>query len=375
MRPLSPPSASPPPSPTGEGALFPLTSYLLLLKMNVSQSPAAERVAETGGLDSEFVSTPSVAAPRDDWWYVIRYRTLTAWLKRQMEICELEIFHKYRLSQVKRGTGVVTHEVPILSGYIFVHADFEHVKALAQRLGLHMMRDPFWETSSTSEEDLYVRISHSAMMPFMTAVSHATCNLTLSDGCAYNPDKDDCVAFIDGEMKGTVGYLKPGRGRKGGTVIVPLNARGMGYMLEARQEDLTVIAFAKGNRHAKDCVIDARPTVDAAFWRVRHGRRLSRAMRERLEAFVRRYGQARLNTSTQKAQHYALLFRIHTILGHCDACRELREVMDGEIVPDIVRRRDAALKRGNDEAAARLSKLLKDIKATRRLAPKGRISQ
>lgn len=299
-----------------------------------------------------------------DSWFVIRYRTLTARLKQQLDNCKLEIFHKYMLATAKRGAKIVAHEVPVLSGYIFVHASFDEVKAWALLLGLHMMRDPFWEATSSSEEDQFLHIAHSAMVPFMRAVEMKANELVFTDTHDYNVEKDDRVRFVTGKMAGAEGYLKPGKGRTGGTVIVPLGP--LCYKIDARQEDLTVVAFAKGNRHAKDCIIDARPTVDAAFKRFKYGKKVNETTRQKLTAFVSRYGETRLNTNTQKAQHYALLYRIHTILGNRDACRVLREMIDKEVIPDLVRRRDAAQKRGNADAAAKHSELLEDIKETKR---------
>lgn len=340
------------------------------------------------------IAPSSTCAPRESsegsWWYVIRYRMLTAWLKQQMETCTLDIFHKYKLAKVRRGATVEVHQVPVLSGYIFVHAPFTEVRDWAQELNLHVMRDPFWEykgphdsnleegtekTLMPPEDQQYIRISHQSMEPFMNAVNLRACDLEFVDPSEYDPEKDDLVSFIDGGMEGTMGYLKPGKGRNGGTVIIPLISKALCYRLDARQDEVTVIAFAKGNRHAKDCVFDMRPIVDEAFRIFKKTRNVNEETKKKLVAFVRRYGQAKLNTSTQKAQHYALLYRIHTILDNREKCKELRKMMREEIIPDLMRRRDAALKRNNTEAATKHAELLNDIKATKAALWNGRNRQ
>lgn len=319
------------------------------------------------------------ATHQDPDWLVVRYRTLSAWLKEAMKASKLEIFHKYRLSKVQRGAKTEVHEIPVLSGYIFVHAPFDETKAWAESLNLFLMRDPFVPTDKEghSEEDKFIHIPHQAMVPFMNAVNSRIDQLQFTDSSAFDRDKDDLVRFIDGEMKGAEGYLKPGKGRNGGTVIVPLSGSdndksALCYQLEARQEQLTIIAFAKNNRHAKDCIIDIRPTVNEAFERLKVHKQQDATTRQKLLAFVSRYGQAQLNTSTQRANHYALLYRIHAILGNDLLCQEFRKVLKDEIIPDLIRRRDAALKRNNPDAASKHSLLLQDIEETRKAAQKPR---
>lgn len=342
------------------------------------------------------------------WWYVVRYRTHSAWLKQQLKVSKLEIFHEYKHKRIKRGTKVEIHEVPVLNGFIFVHAPFDLVNEFASSLNLHVMRDRFCEhapqstTDDTSKPSLqkmtakeeddakgqkYLRIRHKAMLPFMKAVTLKADEIQFTEGREYDIEKHDLVRVIKGDMKGAQGYLIPGKGRNGGTIIVPLTQKEVApttsayiqaedaisaedykfpcYKFDVRQEDLIIIAFAKGNRHAKDCIIDIRSTANEAFEHFKSKDEINDATRKKLAAYVLRYGQARVNTSTQKAQHYALLYRIHAILGNRELCKEWREAIDNEVIPDLIRKRDAALKRNNAEAAAKHSALLEEIKATK----------
>lgn len=322
--------------------------------------------------ENSHIPTYHPGSTQDPGWYVLRYRVLSALLKEQLAKSPVEIFHKYRLVNVNHGKKNEVHEVPVLNGYVFVHAELNEVKALAQRLNLPIMLDIFRERC--------IHIPHRAMLPFMQAVKLKTGDLDLCDPKEIDPEKDDVVVFNSGELKGTWGYLKPGRGRNGGRVIVPLSLSDdrewtfsydhphkapLCYSLQARQDELSVLAFAQGNRHAKDCILDAQPVVNAAFEQYRETKEVDEGLRQKLLAFVKRYGQARLNTSIQKAQHTALLFRIHVILGNTEEYEELRERISSTIVPELTRRRDAALKRGNPSAAAKQQELLNELEATK----------
>lgn len=327
-------------------------------------------------------------------WYVMRYHMLTQRLKDCFERAPFEIFHHYRM-QKTMGGGV--KQVPVLHGYVFAHAPFAAVKAYAREVGLTMMLDPFWEVPACDfaacekamtdsqraekaeafEARRYVRISHAAMRPFMRAVELKAYDLEFFDTDIIDVEKDDLVEFVRGEMAGVKGYLKPGKGRNGGLVIVPLAAEGsttvqgdgmqlshLSYSLEAHQNDISILAFARGNRHLKDCIFDIKPVVDAAFAEFVTMGTVDATTQEKLIGFVQRYGKARVNTPTQASHHISMLYRINVILGNRTLCRELRDQIKTEVLPDLIRRRDAALKRGNPEAAEKHIRLLTDLEET-----------
>lgn len=327
-------------------------------------------------------------------WYVMRYHMLTQRLKDSLEQVPFEIFHHYRMQKSVEG-GV--KQVPVLHGYVFAHAPFSVVKAYAREVGLMMMHDPFWEAQACDlsarekamtdsqraeaaeafEAKRYVRVSHAAMQPFMRAAELKAYDLEFFDTDIIDVEKDDLVEFVRGEMAGVKGYLKPGKGRNGGLVIVPLAAEGstavqgdgmrlsrLSYSLEAHQNDIAILAFARGNRHAKDCIFDLKPVVDAAFTEYVSTGAVDATMQEKLIGFVHRYGSAQVNTPTQASHHISLLYRINVILGNDTLCRELRDQIKTEVLPDLLRRRDAALKRGNPDAAEKHIRLLNELEET-----------
>lgn len=327
-------------------------------------------------------------------WYVLRYHVLTQRLKDSLEQVPFEIFHHYRMQKTVGGGA---KQVPVLHGYVFAHAPFSAVKAFAREVGLVMMFDPFWEAPACNfvarekamtdsqwaeeaeaiEAKRYVRVSHAAMQPFMRAAELKAYDLEFFDTDVIDAEKDDLVEFVRGEMAGVKGYLKPGKGRNGGLVIVPLAAEGstavqgdgmqlsrLSYSLEAHQNDIAILAFARGNRHLKDCILDIKPVVDAAFADYVSTGAIDATVQEKLIGFVQRYGKARVNTPTQASHHISLLYRINVILGNRTLCRELREQIKAEVLPDLLRRRDAALKRGNPEAAEKHIRLLTDLEET-----------
>lgn len=348
------------------------------------------------GMNSADICVPE--SQKDSGWFVLRYRNLSTLLRQQLGETQVEVFHPYRLRKTADGNDRT--EVPVLHGYVFVHATLAEVKKLSVHLGLPIMRNPFWEFSpSDDEEDApltsaqqkarqekqeaqkYLHIRHKAMVPFMKAAELKAYDLEFFDPKVIDLEMDDLVEFMHGDMKGVRGYLKAGKGRNGGLVIVPLSAgtsddddeasdnpnrASISFSLQAHQNDLAVVAFAKGNRHAKDCVVDAKPVVAKAFETFRTTGTVDKTMREKLISFVRRYGQTRLNTNMQAAQHYALLYRIYTILGHGALAQDMRERIDREIVPELMRRKEAALKRGNATAAQKQQDLLDDVELTGR---------
>lgn len=346
-----------------------------------------------------FSSSPSenCDAGADSGWYVLRYRIFSQWLKDQLKNAPLEIFHPYRYQKLQSENRVVMREVPVLSGYVFVHASLDEAKAFAQDINLSIMLNPFWESDLESEtttttdhnpshgkagqSSRYICIPHKAMQPFMKAAEIKSCNLNLFDPNVIDVQKDDYVEFVRGELKGVRGYLKPGKGRNGGLVIVPLFHRTsavdktktrkrkhivapLSYALSAHQDEVAVIAFAKGNRHAKDCVFDIKPVVNAAFENYVETGQIDPKTCEKLICYVRRYGQARLNTNIQRAQHLLTLYRINFILQNRHVCLELRRMITDEVLSDFYRRKAAALKRSNEQAARKLDVLLSEFEET-----------
>lgn len=335
----------------------------------------------------------------DPGWFVLRYRILTTQLRNQLANAKLETFHLYKLvtpkspSQSPRPGGRTERkEVPVLHGYVFVHAPLSQVKEMAMSMNLPIMLNRFYKfeagtqtmtkkAKTDREAQKYVHITHKAMLPFMKAAELKACDMEFFDPKVIDVQKDDLVEFISGDKKGVRGYLKAGKGRNGGLVIVPLadestageGARGpnpnrasISISFQAHQDELAVIAFAKGNRHAKDCVFDARPAVNEAFELYKTTGEVQAPTREKLISFVRRYGQTLVGTNIQETHHKLVLYRIYVVLGYEQLAREVRASIEERIVPELVRRKEAAEQRGNADAAEKQQELLDDLAATDR---------
>lgn len=331
------------------------------------------------------------------YWFVMRYRNHSAKLRSRLEETGFRIFHPYKTIEVKRGRKVEKLEIPVLSGYIFIREEFETVKELAKKLNLSMMHDPF-EVDITrptgkdnqngkkkSEQERFMRVTDKAMNPFIRAVNFDCGGVVLLRPSDIDPEHDDLVVFVDGEYKGEMGYLKPGKGTGDGKVVLTLSAEDsdgdessdegesvqlpsgnavLCYAVPARQRDMKVVAFAPQNRHAKDCVRYARPVANEAFRLYKELGGIPAEMHERMANFVAYYGEARLDTNIQKAQHLALLFRMLTAMERHTEAAALRERLEREVIPDLQRRREAALKRQNAAAAQKSAALLEDIRET-----------
>ena len=77
--------------------------------------------------------------------------------------------------------------------------------------------------------------------------------------------KDNLMEIIDGDFKGVHGYLNTTQGKYGGMVIMPVSqdsrpsGNGLCFTIEVPAEQIGVISFANGKRHASDArIADAR---------------------------------------------------------------------------------------------------------------------
>lgn len=360
----------------GNVRTYTLASTQKRIENTLPNRPAPPTATTTMQEENNIIFDPHLPPEptNDPGWYVLRYHVLSSWLKEQLALAPLDIFHPYKTSRNKAIQSCQLQERPVLSGFIFVHDGLKNVKEYAQQLNLPIMLDPF------HEDRRYVHISDREMKPFMKAAEMKAFDLQYFDPNIIDVEKDDLVEFIEGEHEGTRGYLKPGKGKNGGLVIVPLtfgNAQHteqdkrqdprvapLAYPLEAHQNEIAIVEFAKGNRHAKDCIFNIKPVVSEAFQQFIDNGEIDKTKEEKLIAFVRRYGHAQLNTKIQEAQHYTLLYRINTILRNFTVCNELRKKIAWEIRPEIYNRKKAALSRQNKKAANAHQLLLDELDAT-----------
>lgn len=317
-------------------------------------------------------------------WYIYRYKNLTTRMKDYFRATSTEVFLPYRHIRKKDPrTGQVEYiDKPVISGYIFIHSELETAISIGQELGL-----PLWQRHLTAEEQhqapltptvslsakTYFTVSESDMQYFQQAVDLRQQDIDFFDASLIDVHKDDQVVFLSGEMKGVRGYLKTEQGRDGGLFIVPLtesvdcavtSPSTLCYTLHARPEQIGVISFAKGNRHARNHMRSCEKLCDEAMQSFVEGKDLPASQRERLLSYLFRYDQLKLDSEIQRAAHHMLLYRIYTLLEIESKRTEAAAYIAQSIIPAFERRVGEALRRGSQEAQRQFADYLQLKEAT-----------
>lgn len=299
--------------------------------------------------ESDAASSPEGAAPSSSLrWYVLRYKNLTTSVRDYLRRASVEVFLpvSHVRKTTRRGASPKYVESPLIRGYVFVCCSLDKALEVSRDTEL-----PLWRRRSSSadgesilhEEDFYVTISDADMRPFIQAVDLKAQDIEFFDADYIDVEQDDEVLVIDGEFRGTRGYLKTVKGKGGGIVIVPLRSDdgkdvNLCYPLELPACQIGITAFAPGNRHSVDSLRNARIHVDAAYEAYVGGEELTTGQRERLLSYSLRYGQLRLATDIQRANLQMLLLRIFTVLELDTQRDSVLRVIEEQILPAFDRR-------------------------------------
>lgn len=313
---------------------------------------------------------PAPIANEQPRWYVLRYKNLSNAAKERLRNAQAEVFlplqtvNQYDPQQRR----LVPTEVPIINSYVFVRATLPEAWKLGQELGYHLWR----RRAGDDARDNFITIHDEDMRAFRRAAELLALDFRLYDPAEVDLQQDDEVIFLDGDFQGVRGYLKTQQGRKGGFVVVPLalseavedaadsrssvdaaasprtsssseapggarlsrsssraNQQGaqsasrlaslhpnaLCYAIQARPEQLGVVAFAPGNRHLRDQLLSQQRHVDRAEEELRTAGQLSPAARRPLTAYLRRFAHVQLDTTLNQAHHQLMLYRIYALLG------------------------------------------------------------
>ncbi len=266
-----------------------------------------------------------------DRWYIYRCRTLTNHIMDAFRDANVQVYIPCGHVKTVRKGQTEYLESPSTPGYIFVHAPLDQCIELARQLDIVMWKHRDFQLDAKrmtdpkpltfrERESQYYWVRDVDMRHFMRAVEMHDLDVQVLDASNIDFQKDDRVVFLDGELKGVQGYLKTTQGKGGGVVVVPLNqdgslrSTGICYTINAQPDELGIIAFASGNRHARDIMRSTQKVIDAAFASRKAGQPVTAAQRERLLGYVRRFSGVHLDTNIQKVNHFTLLDSIYQLL-------------------------------------------------------------
>ena len=327
-------------------------------------------------------STPPTD-PIAERWYVVRYKNLSHAAREILNASPLEVFLPLRTTNKYDDArrGLTATEQPLVRGYIFVRGTLTAVKELARQLGYALWQQRDRHTEHTA----YVSIRDEEMAPFRRAVEILTLDFQLFSAEHIDPQADDQVVVLEGQFAGVRGYLKTSQGSKNGLVVVPLQFKTSAadtappdtlspqsplcYGLNVPTHQLGIVAFAPGNRHARDMLLSQRRHVDRAIDQHRSQGHIDPTLRERLASYLQRFADVRLDSLHLRAQHVLMCYRIYALLGlranQAATNAELREL----ILPALQARADAATKRGSTTAARDLAAFIDCWQSTTQLFP------
>lgn len=309
-------------------------------------------------------------------WFVMRYHKLTAFAQDELLKSGLDVFFpQTRIKRINARTGRTEYVIkPIITGYIFVKSTFEQAMAMSSFLGINLLKRYYKYTYDlllkddcvdSSEERLYYHIPDVEMKYFKRAVEIYKQNVMLTDASEIDLQQDDFVRIISGDFEGVRGYLKTTQGKNGGMVIVPVtsekapNRSGLCYSIMVTVDQIGVVNFASGNRHASDCIRSAQQMVEKALLLFAEGEPLSDDTRKQMHRYLARFKDAQFKTDKLKANHLLLLYSIYTMLGN----QMLRDVVQEQIMDDVLPAFDAriadARRRGRPDGSSLKEKYLK----------------
>lgn len=338
---------------------------------------------------------PAPIADEQPRWYVLRYKNLSNAARERLRNAPIEVFLPLRTinhydPQQRR---IVAIEEPIINSYVFVRGMLPEAWQLGQELGYYLWR----RHTGDDSRDNFITIHDEDMRAFRRAAELLALDFRLYDPAEVDLQQDDEVVFLDGELEGVRGYLKTQQGRKGGFVVVPLalsdsapcdevdssfspsssdstaisqNGRqqqspagssrqentskcyssstpsikrsratlhpnALCYAIQARPEQLGVVAFAPGNRHLRDQLLSQKRHVDRAEEELRTTGQFSPAARRPLLAYLRRFAHVQLDTALNQAHHQLMLYRIYALLGLEENRRATEQLLVDHLFPAL----------------------------------------
>lgn len=340
-------------------------------------------------------------------WYILRYSTLTSGAKDTLLKSGHEVFLplvRKKKACIKEGQPEYVIK-PLIPKYTFVHAPYLCAKKLAEEVDFTLVkrRDYYSrkiadrkgsevdKAKATSrkpkpESCLYHTISDEQMAYFMRAVELYKQNLQLSDIREIDLEQNDQVVILSGPFKGVRGYLKTTQGKNGGWVIVTLSfndddAQGKGssssardknlpvpspyeclcYTIEATPDEIGILRFAGGKRHASDCIRNARQLVDKAMDAYIDGKPLQDDVRRQLNRYLSRFKETQFRSDKLHAAHLMLLYRIYVLLENPILRAVVREEIERDVLPAFDARIVDAQRRGRPDGAHLKEKYLKQM--------------
>lgn len=317
----------------------------------------------------------------DNPWFVMRYKILTTTTKENLLRAGLDVFMpQSRKKCINKRTGQTEYVVkPIIPGYIFVQTSFSQAKNLSQTLGFNLWKKHCTyvddlllddETEDRSEERLYHRIPDDQMTHFKRAVELYKQNILLTDISEIDLQQDDQVEIISGDFKGVCGFLKTTQGKNGGLVIVPVASDpkhakdGLCYSIQVAADQISIVSFAGGNRHASDCIRSAQQMVEKALQKFANGQPLTDDVRKLMYRYLARFKDTSFKTDKLKASHQLILYSIYTMLGNTTLRDAVHETIIREVLPAFDARIADAQRRGRPDGCSLKEKYLRQKERT-----------
>lgn len=309
-------------------------------------------------------------------WFVMRYKTLATTTTEDLLKSGADVFFPQSRKKClnKRTMRYEYVTKPLVPGYIFVQTTFGKARTLSQTLGLNLWKrnvinqdeshadDPMREYS---KERFYHRIPDEQMKFFKLAVELYKQDLLLADISEIDLEQDDHVEIIDGEFKGVHGYLKTTQGKYGGMVIVPvsqdseMSGDSLCFTIEVPAEQIGIISFANGNRHASDNIRSAQRLVENYLKLYAGGEPVSEEMKKQLHRYLARFKDTRFRTDKLRASHLMLLYSIYTMLGNITLKDAVNEEINNKVLPAFDARIADARHRGRPDGTDIKEKYLK----------------
>lgn len=347
-------------------------------------------------------SVAQLSAP----WYIFRYKTLTRQIREFLQKHPDDMFFPYRkerkvheATEEKRShnagrkpksdspaTRIEYIEHPCIPGYIFVHADINDAIVMGQEIGLN----PWRRKGLINEGDVnahplpkgryYYSVSHKAMVRFMRVVSYHQNGIRIYDPSEIDPEENDIVEFISGELAGQRGYIQTEARKEGGTVIMPLitseedalnhslssenlDSESLAtsalfdskvntlfhYGITAKPDLYRIIKFANPVRN-RNCIQHANEHAKEILRDYSSGKPICESLAKKLRGYAIRYADAEMDTDIQRANLTLLLYRIYTILEDKDKLAVINQRITDEILPAFDQRINS--ERGSRKASS-----------------------
>lgn len=313
-----------------------------------------------------------------DHWYIFRYKTLTkairGYFQKHSDVVYFPLRKERRVRELspesqKRKVGrkpifdapavkIEFIEQPCIPGYIFVNAPIEDAISLGKEVGLNPWKRKYIQKMENSErkitkECLYYSIPNDTMVKFMDVVSHFQEGIRIYDPSEIDPEENDLVEIISGNLAGRRGYIKTHERKDGGIVIVPLlydedcegdtlpeekdidNTQRNAFIhvgIEVEPNQFRIIRFANPVRK-NDIIKRTNQKVKELLKDFADGKVINEVQQKRLRGYATRYESAEMTTDIQRANLTLLLYRIYTIIEDTKMLTKLNLQIKDTILP------------------------------------------